>query len=208
MKPPCQLGGTLDAIMGGPDVSPLSDRFCGIFRGGEVDEEPEAKTVSYGIVEGDLVRRIQGDLFGKWKPTEESFRLSDVKLLVPTETSKVVASAGNYKRHLNEDTPVPSAVEVFPAANWFEREAFDLYGILFSGHPDLRRILTDYGFIGHPFRKDFPLTGHVEMRYDPEQQRVIYEPVTVEQRPQVPKVVRDDNRYVSEEQEQQDASDA
>lgn len=90
---------------------------------------------------------------------------------------------------------VPSVHEVWKGANWFEREAYDLYGILFDGHPDLRRILTDYGFIGHPFRKDFPLSGHVEMRYDALLQKVIYEPVTVEPRVTVPKVIRDDNRY-------------
>ena len=82
---------------------------------------------------------------------------------------------------------VDSVIDVWPAANWFEREAFDLYGIVFDGHPDLRRILTDYGFIGHPFRKDFPLSGTVEMRYDPEQQRVIYQPVTIEPREIVPR---------------------
>jgi NADH-quinone oxidoreductase subunit C len=81
----------------------------------------------------------------------------------------------------DEDTPVPSVVDVFPAANWFEREAYDMYGILFSGHPDLRRILTDYGFQGYPLRKDFPLTGYVEVRYDDEQKRVVYEPVELTQ---------------------------
>ena len=91
---------------------------------------------------------------------------------------------------------VPSVVDVWPASNWFEREAFDLYGIVFEGHPDLRRILTDYGFIGHPFRKDFPLIGNVEVRYDPEKGRVIYEPVTsVEPRVLVPRVIREDARY-------------
>jgi NADH-quinone oxidoreductase subunit C len=88
---------------------------------------------------------------------------------------------------------VDSVIEVWPSANWYEREAFDLFGIVFTGHPDLRRILTDYGFIGHPFRKDFPLSGNVEMRYDPDQRRVIYQPVTIEPREIVPRVVRVEN---------------
>ena len=92
----------------------------------------------------------------------------------------------------DDDLPVvASMVEIWPSANWFEREAFDLFGIVFEGHPDLRRILTDYGFIGHPFRKDFPLSGNVEMRYDPTQQRVIYQPVSIEPREIVPRIVRD-----------------
>ena len=94
-----------------------------------------------------------------------------------------------------EDPIIDSVVDVWPAANWFEREAFDLFGILFTGHPDLRRILTDYGFIGHPFRKDFPLIGNVEVRYDADKQRVVYEPVSIEPRTLVPKVIRTDNRY-------------
>jgi NADH-quinone oxidoreductase subunit C len=88
---------------------------------------------------------------------------------------------------------VQSVIGIWPSANWFEREAFDLFGIMFSGHPDLRRILTDYGFIGHPFRKDFPLSGTVEMRYDPDQRRVIYQPVTIEPREIVPRTVRVEN---------------
>ena len=93
-----------------------------------------------------------------------------------------------------DDFPVvPSLVKVWPAANWFEREAFDLFGIVFEGHPDLRRILTDYGFVGHPFRKDFPLSGNVEMRYDPEQQRVIYQPVSIDPREVTPRIVREEN---------------
>jgi len=84
-----------------------------------------------------------------------------------------------------------SVIEIWPSVNWFEREAFDLFGIVFEGHPDLRRILTDYGFVGHPFRKDFPISGYVEMRYDPEQRRIIYEPVTIEPREVTPRVVRD-----------------
>jgi NADH-quinone oxidoreductase subunit C len=92
----------------------------------------------------------------------------------------------------NEFPVVASLVDVWPSANWFEREAFDLYGIVFEGHPDLRRILTDYGFVGHPFRKDFPTTGYVEMRYDPEQRRVVYQPVTIEPRENVPRVIREE----------------
>ncbi|HEX5363388.1 MAG TPA: NADH-quinone oxidoreductase subunit C [Gallionella sp.] len=92
-----------------------------------------------------------------------------------------------------DDFPVlESVVNVWPGANWFEREAFDLFGIVFTGHPDLRRILTDYGFVGNPFRKDFPLSGHVEMRYDPEQKRVVYQPVTVEPREVTPRIVREE----------------
>ena len=90
---------------------------------------------------------------------------------------------------------VNSVVDIWNGANWFEREAFDLYGILFTGHPDLRRILTDYGFIGHPFRKDFPMIGNVEVSYDPEEGRVAYKPVSIEPRTLVPRVIRDDNRY-------------
>jgi len=104
---------------------------------------------------------------------------------------KSYCSPGNPPR-------MPSLTDLWPSANWFEREAFDLFGILFDGHPDLRRLLTDYGFIGHPFRKDFPLIGQVEVRYDPEQGRVIYQPVTIEPRTLVPRVIRDDHRYLPE----------
>jgi len=93
-----------------------------------------------------------------------------------------------------DDFPVlPSVTEIWPCANWYEREAFDLFGFVFTGHPDLRRILTDYGFVGNPFRKDFPLSGHVEMRYDPAQQRVIYQPVSIEPREVTPRIVREEN---------------
>ncbi len=90
---------------------------------------------------------------------------------------------------------LPTLVEVWPAANWFERETFDLFGIMFENHPDLRRILTDYGFVGHPFRKDFPMIGNVEMRYDPEQQRVIYQPVTIDERNNVPRMIRSEGTH-------------
>lgn len=96
----------------------------------------------------------------------------------------------------DEDFPIlPTLVETWSVANWFEREAFDMFGIMFESHPDLRRLLTDYGFVGHPFRKDFPMIGNVEMRYDPEQQRVIYQPVTIDERNNVPRVIRDEGAH-------------
>lgn len=106
----------------------------------------------------------------------------------------------------DDDLPiVTSLTDLWPGSNWFEREAFDLFGIIFQGHPDLRRILTDYGFVGHPFRKDFPLIGNVEVRYDPEKKRVVYEPVTsVEPRVLVPRVIRDDARYATAAGEDRD----
>jgi len=111
----------------------------------------------------------------------------------------LLSLANNWRlrvRAFADDDEMPvieSVISIWPSANWFEREAFDLYGIVFTGHPDLRRILTDYGFIGHPFRKDFPISGNVEMRYDPDQQRVIYQPVTIEPREIVPRVIRVEN---------------
>ncbi|PMB54689.1 NADH-quinone oxidoreductase subunit C [Coxiella endosymbiont of Rhipicephalus microplus] len=100
------------------------------------------------------------------------------------------------KVYLDSDPPIiPSVVKLWNSADWYEREAFDLFGIIFDGHPDLRRLLTDYGFVGHPFRKDFPLIGEVELRYDAAQQRCVYEPVSIQPRVLVPKVIRSDNRY-------------
>ena len=106
------------------------------------------------------------------------------------------------KVYLDGEPPIiDSVVSVWASANWFEREAFDLFGIVFEGHPDLRRILTDYGFVGHPFRKDFPLIGQVEMRYDPEQKRVVYQPVSIDPRINQPRTIRDDHRYADRQAE-------
>jgi len=116
-------------------------------------------------------------------------------------TSQLLSVSKNWRLRVecftsqSEPPVVDSLVDVWAAANWYEREAFDLFGILFKGHPDLRRILTDYGFIGHPFRKDFPLIGNVEVRYDPAKGRVVYQPVSIEPRTLVPRVIREDNRY-------------
>jgi NADH-quinone oxidoreductase subunit C len=113
--------------------------------------------------------------------------------------SHLISIANNWRLRVrcfavNDDFPsVPSLIQVWNSVAWFEREAFDLYGIVFPGHTDLRRILTDYGFVGHPFRKDFPISGYVEMRYDPDQQRVIYQPVSIEPREIVPRIIREEN---------------
>jgi NADH-quinone oxidoreductase subunit C len=116
------------------------------------------------------------DLCGVDYPVREKRFEVVLHLLSPKHNRRI-----RVKTSVNEDAPVPSLCEVFPAADWFEREAYDLFGILFSNHPDLRRILTDYGFDGHPLRKDFPMTGYVEVRYDDEQKRVVYEPVRLNQ---------------------------
>jgi NADH-quinone oxidoreductase subunit C len=113
--------------------------------------------------------------------------------------SHLLSLSNNWRLRLRvfcpeDDFPmVDSVIDLWPSANWYEREAFDLFGIIFNGHPDLRRILTDYGFIGHPFRKDFPLSGYVEMRYDPDQKRVIYQPVSIEPREVTPRIVREEH---------------
>ncbi|NCA70057.1 MAG: NADH-quinone oxidoreductase subunit C [Sphingobacteriia bacterium] len=137
--------------------------------------------------------------FGRGVDRDQDLRLDDPKrfAVVYHLLSLVHNRRVRVRVHAKGTPPmVDSVVPVWAAADWFEREAFDLYGILFSGHPDLRRILTDYGFVGHPFRKDFPLHGQVEMRYDPALARVVYEPVAIEPRVLVPRVIRADSRYV------------
>jgi NADH-quinone oxidoreductase subunit C len=129
---------------------------------------------------------------------EKVFAQQDRRFAV---TYQLLSVANNWRLRLRcyaadgEPPIIDSVVGIWPAANWFEREAFDLYGILFNEHPDLRRLLTDYGFIGHPFRKDFPLIGNVEVKYDPAKGRVVYQPVSIEPRTLVPRVIREDNRY-------------
>ncbi len=135
-------------------------------------------------------RAVDGN--GHIEPVFEGYRFAVVYHLLSIQHNQRV----RIKVRLDADHPVVDSVtSVWNGADWFEREAFDLFGILFTGHNDLRRILTDYGFVGHPFRKDFPLIGNVEMRYDPEKKRVVYEPVSIEDRTLVPRVIRDDNRY-------------
>jgi NADH-quinone oxidoreductase subunit C len=146
----------------------------------------------------------RGVFRGGVEPEEEAVEIEPVEYR-PAQRFAVVyhllSITHNHRLRLkvfceDEETPlVDSVTGVWASADWFEREAFDLFGILFRGHPDLRRLLTDYGFIGHPFRKDFPLIGNVEMRFDPDKGRVVYEPVGIEPRTLVPKVIRGDNRY-------------
>lgn len=136
------------------------------------------------------------DGLGHSEPVKEGYRFAVVYHLLSLKHNQRV----RLKVRLDAESPVVDTVTgIWNSAEWFEREAFDMFGILFNGHKDLRRILTDYGFVGHPFRKDFPLIGNVEMRYDPDKKRVVYEPVSIEPRTLVPKVIRDDNRYLKDE---------
>ncbi len=189
------------------------------FRFSELIDVCGVDHLGYGQVEWDtedvsstsFSRGVEGQAIGRFSWDE---RPHDVN--IPRRYASVVhlLSIQHNRRvrlrvYCEDDVAplVPSLVGVWPSANWFEREAFDLYGILYDGHPDLRRILTDYGFVGHPFRKDFPLIGNVEVRYDPEKKRVIYEPVTsVEPRVLVPRTIRDDSRYEQAKAEQGPAS--
>lgn len=160
----------------------LSD-VCGVdyLNYGKADWETSDTTTT------GFSRGVDQDVYAKTVRTFPARFASVYQLLSLTHNRRL-----RVRCFLPSDPPqVSSVTELWPSANWFEREAFDLFGILFEGHPDLRRILTDYGFIGHPFRKDFPLEGNVEVRYDPDQKRVIYQPVTIENRVLVPKVIRD-----------------
>jgi NADH-quinone oxidoreductase subunit C len=162
-----------------------------------------------GVSSGGFSRGVEGKGTGRFAWGEQPSQ-QGADRVVPIEVPKrrfaavlhLISYANNQRLRVRCFAPddalpvVPSVTGLWPGANWFEREAFDLYGIVFEGHPDLRRILTDYGFVGHPFRKDFPLIGNVEVRYDEERKRVVYEPVTsVEPRVGVPRVIRDDARY-------------
>ncbi len=152
---------------------------------------------SYGVAEDGSSAKVAN----KVKTSKEcKTRYASVYHLLSVKNNHRI----RVRTWLDDFPVVDSVVPIWEGANWFERESFDMVGILYSGHPDLRRILTDYGFIGHPLRKDFPLVGQVEMRYDANKQRVIYEPVTMEERINIPRIIRDDNRYAERIQDSSD----
>ena len=178
--------------------------LCGVDYLGYGQTEWDTETVSgTGFsrgVEGQAMGRF--DWAGRPRGNDEPRRFAAVIHLLSIEHNRRL----RLRVFCADDSlpVVPSLAPVWPGVNWFEREAFDLYGIIFDGHPDLRRILTDYGFVGHPFRKDFPLIGNVEVRYDPEQKRVIYEPVSIEPRVLVPRTIRNDADLVQAKAEAAD----
>jgi NADH-quinone oxidoreductase subunit C len=166
--------------------------LCGVDYLGYGQTEWETNTAGGDGFSRGVEGQAQGrfDWAGRPRGDNEPRRFASVVHLLSTEHNRRL----RLRVFCADDSMpvVPSLTLVWPGVNWFEREAFDLYGIIYDGHPDLRRILTDYGFVGHPFRKDFPLIGNVEVRYDPEQKRVIYEPVSIEPRVLVPRTIRND----------------
>lgn len=158
-------------------------------------EQASSSGFSRGVAQGSEKQRVFG-----W----HKGRFAAVYHLLSTTLNQRI----RLKVYTDDEPPIiDSVIDIWNAASWFEREAYDLYGILFEGHPDLRRILTDYGFIGHPFRKDFPVSGNVEMRYDARLGRVVYEPVTIEPRVLVPKVIREDSRYLKSNEDSEARND-
>ncbi|MFC4526505.1 NADH-quinone oxidoreductase subunit C [Dyella halodurans] len=190
------------------DEAPFSFRLpidvCGIDYMGYGQTEWDTETVS-GT---GFSRGVEGEAMGRFNWADRPRADSQPRRFAAV--IHLLSLEHNHRLRLRvfceDDTlpMVPSLTGIWPGVNWFEREAFDLYGIVFDGHPDLRRILTDYGFVGHPFRKDFPLIGNVEVRYDPEQKRVVYEPVSIEPRVLVPRVIRDDADLVQAKAESAD----
>jgi len=191
--------------------------LCGLDHLGYGSDEWDTDVSSEGFSRGVEGRNVGRFKYGETPSRQIAQPEAEAAMPAPAQRYAAVAQllSVQHNRRVrvkafapSDDLPIVASVtDVWPIANWFEREAFDLFGIVFEGHPDLRRILTDYGFVGHPFRKDFPLIGNVEVRYDPEKKRVIYEPVTsVEPRVLVPRTIRDDSRYEQAKAEQGPAS--
>ena len=176
--------------------------LCGVDYLSYGDAEWDTEDVS----SGGFSRGVEGAGPGRFSWEERPSESMDRRYAVVAHLLSITKNQRLRVRCYPADVNFPSVaslVEIWSSANWFEREAFDLYGILFEGHPDLRRILTDYGFVGHPFRKDFPLVGNVEVRYDPDKGRVVYEPTETEPRVLVPRTIRDDSRYLGAEGEEE-----
>jgi NADH-quinone oxidoreductase subunit C len=222
-EPRGEVGIVFDATAWHDDCRALRDEFgfamlidiCGTDYMGYGADEWDTGVSSQGFSRGVSGKGPGRFRFGEASSEQMPQPLGEADIAVPRRRFAVVVQllSLQHNRRLRAtcfapDDALPmvdSVVDLWPVANWFEREAFDMYGIVFAGHPDLRRILTDYGFVGHPFRKDFPLIGNVEVRYDAELKRVLYEPVTsVEPRVNVPRVIRDDARYATARGEDRD----
>jgi len=218
-----EVGIVLDAAVWHDGCRSLRDEFgfeqlvdlCGIDYLGHGSDEWDTDVSSEGFSRGVEGRGPGRFRYGE-RPSEQTAQpQGEITIAAPQRRFAVVAQLLSVKHNRrirvrsfapDDNLPIVASVtDLWPGANWFERETFDMFGIVLAGHPDLRRILTDYGFVGHPFRKDFPLIGNVEVRYDAEQQRVIYEPVkSVEPRVLVPRVIRDDARYATAAGEDRD----
>jgi NADH-quinone oxidoreductase subunit C len=188
-----RLGQSLQEVLGEMLKSMVVDRGEITIEVAATDYREVARTLrDHSALRFEQLIDVSGIDYSTWKNGEWDGRRFAV-------SSHLLSIAHNWRLRLRtfaEDDGFPvldSLVSVWESANWYEREVFDLYGIMFDGHPDLRRLLTDYGFVGHPFRKDFPITGYVEMRYDPDAGRVVYQPVTIEPRETAPRIVREDN---------------
>jgi NADH-quinone oxidoreductase subunit C len=188
-----RLGQSLQEVLGEMLKSMVVDRGEITIEVAATDYREVARTLrDHSALRFEQLIDVSGIDYSTWKNGEWDGRRFAV-------SSHLLSIAHNWRLRLRtfaEDDGFPvldSLVSVWESANWYEREVFDLYGIMFDGHPDLRRLLTDYGFVGHPFRKDFPITGYVEMRYDPDAGRVVYQPVTIEPRETAPRIVREEN---------------
>lgn len=192
-----KAAGMLDALMRLRDAAGFEQLIdlCGVDYSAYGDAEWNGKRFNHDVTpEAGLASTEAGQ--AGMAPNDATPQTRKARFAVVYHLLSVAHNMRLRVRVFAENGSLPileSVTDIWPCANWYEREAFDLYGIVFTGHPDLRRLLTDYGFVGNPFRKDFPLSGHVEMRYDPEQRRVVYQPVSVEPREVTPRIIRDEH---------------
>ncbi len=192
-----KAAGMLDALLKLRDAEGFEQLIdlCGVDYSAYGDSEWNGKRFSYDVTQEAGLAYAEAGQTGI-APNDASPQTRNARFAVVYHLLSVARNLRLRVRIFAENSNFPvleSVTDIWPCANWYEREAFDLYGIVFTGHPDLRRLLTDYGFVGNPFRKDFPLSGHVEMRYDPEQRRVVYQPVSIEPREVTPRIIRDEH---------------